>query len=95
MALYVTFFSVGKGTESLCIDDFERSEELIIWESHEQYSSSGGDFSETVIDGGVFSYGIATGVAGVPDALIENRIVSFRAAPSLLFHLRRLDMIVR
>ena len=75
---YITLFNVGKYSETLLIDRFERTEDLIVWESEEQYFGARKDDPQP-IDGGVFTYGLVTGVAGAPDNLITNQIVSFLA----------------
>ena len=93
MYVYVTFFDVGKGSETLTIDHFERTEEIITWESKEQYfAERKGD--PNPIDGGVYSYGLATGTSGAPDSLIAGRIVSYLAPSSLLALLNVLDSVV-
>ena len=91
---YITLFSVGKGTEALLIDRFERTEDLIVWESREQYISARKD-EPVAIDGGIFSYGLLTGTADVPDALIANQIVSFLAPSSVHALLNVLHSVVR
>ena len=40
MTVYVTFFDVGSRSETLIIDSFERTEELINWDSQEDYFRS-------------------------------------------------------
>ncbi len=91
---YITLFSVGKGTEALLIDRFERTEDLIIWESKEQYFDARKD-EPGAIDGGVFSYGLVAATAATPDALIANQIVSFLAPSSVHGLLGVLDAVVR
>ena len=91
---YITLFSVGKGTETLSIDRFERTDDLIVWESADEYSDALVD-KGTVIDGGIFSYGLVAGVAAAPDVLIEGRIVSFLAPPHVHSIIEVLDSVVR
>ena len=91
---YITLFNAGKGSEALCIDRFERTEEFIVWESKEQYFDARKD-NHRVIDGGIFSYGLVAGVAAAPDDLITNQIVSFLAPSSVHAILDVLDSVVR
>lgn len=91
---YITLFTVGEGSEALVIDRFERTEELIVWESREQYFDSR-KYEPEMIDGGVFTYGLVAGTAAAPDALIANQIVSFLAPPSVHALLDVLDSVVR
>ena len=91
---YITLFSVGKGSEALLIDRFDHSDDLIVWESKEQYFAARKD-EPKVIDGGIFTYGLVTGTAMVPDALIANHIVSFVAPSSVHALLDVLHAVVR
>ena len=84
---YITLFSVGKDSEALIIDLFERTEELIVWDSREQYFEARQREPE-VIDGGVYSYWMVAATSAAPDDLISNRIVSFLAPPARLFAAR-------
>ena len=95
MFTYVTFFSVGKDSETLIIDQFlEHVGDLVVWGSQEEYFAAR-QVEPEPIDGGVFSYGLATGTAAAPDAIIENRIVSFSASQSLVDLLQVLHSVVR
>ena len=91
---YITLFSAGEGSEALVIDRFERTDDLIIWESREQYVEARKD-EPKIIDGGIFSYGLVTGTASIPDALIANHIVSFLAPSSVHALLDVLHAVVR
>ena len=79
MQVYVTFFSVGTNSEALIIDHFQTiTEEIVVWESKEQYFAERSD-SFDIIDGGMHVYYLAAGVSAIPDALLSNQIVSYRA----------------
>ena len=93
MATYVTFFSVGKDSETLIIDELMRVDEIIIWESKDQYFSAR-QTEPRPIDGGVFTYGLAAGTSGFPDLTWGSQIVSYLAPPSLLELLNQLDSLV-
>ena len=92
--VYITFFDVGKDSEALIIDNFERTEEIVMWNSKEDYFQSR-KTDPKPIDGGIYSYGLAAAVSIAPDAVISERIVSYRAPDSLLSLLNRLDSLVR
>ena len=91
---YITLFSVGKDSEALIIDLFERTEELIVWDSREQYFEARQREPE-VIDGGVYSYWMVAATSAAPDDLISNRIVSFLAPPHVYSLLDILHSVVR
>lgn len=95
MYLYVTLFSVGKGTEALLVDSFtDQWGDFVEWDSREQYFSARGDEPE-VIDGGVYAYWLVAATWQLPESIHKNRIVSFSAAGSVLGLLRVLHSVVR
>ena len=95
MQVYVTFFSVGTNSEALIIDHFQTiTEEIVVWESKEQYFAERSD-SFDIIDGGMHVYYLAAGVSAIPDALLSNQIVSYRAPSALLGLLKVLDSVVQ
>lgn len=94
MNVYFTFFDVGSGSETLIIDSFERTEEIIRWDSREDYFQASRTEPKP-IDGGVYSYGLAAAVSMAPETIIPERIVSYRAPVSSLFLLNELDSLVR
>ena len=95
MSLYVTFFNVGKDSEALVVDRLGREEEVIRWPSEQAYFGARTD-EPRPIDGGVYTYGLALGVAAgvVDDTYFEGRIVSFRPSEALLAMLEVLDSVV-
>ena len=95
MYTYITFFSVGKDSEGLVIDHFlDNMGDLVVWESRDAYFAA--RYTEPdMIDGGVYSYLLATAVAGAPTAIIENRIVSYLAPKPLEDLLRVLHSVVQ
>ena len=93
MTAYVTFFNVGKDSESLVIDQLSKTDEFIIWDTKNEYFDARESDPEP-IDGGVFTYGLAAGVSLAPDALLSSKIVSFRPDAALLNSLNALDSIV-
>ena len=79
----------------MVIDHFlDHMGDVVTWSSQEEYFAAR-HTEPAPIDGGVYSYGIAAGTAAAPDALIENRIVSFFAPQSLVDLLRVLHSVVR
>lgn len=95
MYRYVTFFSIGKGSETLSIDYFaDNVGDLVVWESQEAYNSARCTEPDP-IDGGEFSYGLATGVARAPSRVVDGRIVSYLAPDPLVDVLRVLNSVVR
>ena len=93
MNVYTTFFDVGGHSQTLSIDYFTRTEEIIVWKSKEQYFAERcGD--PKPIDGGVYTYGLGAAVSSAPDSLFSNQIVSYRAPDSLLALLEVLDSVV-
>ena len=94
MYMYVTFFSVGKGSETLSIDQFpDNMGESVRWTSSEEYFAARIDYAP--IDGGVFTYGLALATSAAPDAITENRIVSYLPTTSFLDLLGVLNSVVR
>ena len=94
MAAYITFFNVGRGSETLNVDQFTRTEEIIVWESKEQYFAAR-EADTKPVDGGIYTYGLVAGTSMAPDSLISNQIVSYMAPNSLLNLLEQLDSVVR
>ena len=94
MYTYITFFSVGKDSEALIIDHFlDNIGDLFVWESNDAYFAA--RYTEPdIIDGGVYSYFLATAKAGAPTNIIENRIVSYLAPKPLEDLLRVLHSVV-
>ena len=93
MPIYVTFFNVGKHSETLIVDQFSQTDEIIVWDTKELYLAAR-ETEHNPIDGGVYTYGLAAAVSTAPDALISNRIVSCRAPDSLLSLLADLNVTV-
>ena len=94
MITYITLFKTGQYSETLIIDQFERTEDLIIWESEDEYFSS--RMAEMrPVDGGVFSYGLIAAVSAAPDRIIDNHIVSFLAPDYVHGLLATLHALVR
>ena len=93
LPVYNTFFDVGKDSEALSLDRFTRTEDIIVWESKEQYFEA--RLAEPkVIDGGIYTYELVAALSMVPDSLISTQIVSFQAPDSLLAMLEELDSVV-
>ena len=93
MVAYVTLFDVGTGTETLIIDQFARTDQMITWESKEQYFAA--RLTEPrPIDGGIYAYGIGAATSMAPDSIISNHIVSCLASQCLLAKLDALHAAV-
>ena len=91
---YITLFRVCKDSEALVIDRFERTENLIVWDSSEQYISARID-EPKVIDGGIYSYGLVAAASHAPADIIDDRIVSFLAPSHVHSMLDVLGSVVR
>ena len=96
MSTYVTFFSVGKDSEALIIDQLKEDwDKVVVWESKERYFSARLEPNPKHIDGGIYSYMIACGMSLAPDDMFNGRIVSYQAPSSLVRLLLAFDEAVQ